>query len=167
MFDNDFTGSLISAKFSELSSLTHLDLSYSIFTGIIPAEISLLSKYMFFVWRVIIQNEHRFEADNFELLLKNLTRLRELYLIFVNISSTIPLNLSSYLTILSLDNTELYRTLPEGAFHLSILEYLYSSYNPQLPIMFPTIKWNTSASLMELDLSGLNATGKISDHLVI
>ncbi|XP_049391416.1 receptor-like protein 9DC1 [Solanum stenotomum] len=41
---NDFSGSLISPKFGEFSSLTHLDLLLTSFTGLIPAEISHLSK---------------------------------------------------------------------------------------------------------------------------
>ncbi|PHT40223.1 hypothetical protein CQW23_19077 [Capsicum baccatum] len=41
---NDFSGSIISPKFGELSSLTHLYLEYSGFIGLIPAEISRLSK---------------------------------------------------------------------------------------------------------------------------
>ncbi|PHT40230.1 hypothetical protein CQW23_19084 [Capsicum baccatum] len=42
---NDFFGSLISPKFGELSSLTHLNLSRSGYTDVIPAEISHLSKF--------------------------------------------------------------------------------------------------------------------------
>uniref|UniRef100_A0A3Q7EBK8 Leucine-rich repeat-containing N-terminal plant-type domain-containing protein n=1 Tax=Solanum lycopersicum TaxID=4081 RepID=A0A3Q7EBK8_SOLLC len=41
---NDFTGSLISPKFGKFSSLRHLDLSHSSFMGVIPSEISHLSK---------------------------------------------------------------------------------------------------------------------------
>ena len=41
---NNFTGSLISPKFGEFSSLMHLDLLDSGFTGIIPSEICHLSK---------------------------------------------------------------------------------------------------------------------------
>uniref|UniRef100_A0A3Q7E7J8 Leucine-rich repeat-containing N-terminal plant-type domain-containing protein n=1 Tax=Solanum lycopersicum TaxID=4081 RepID=A0A3Q7E7J8_SOLLC len=41
---NNFSGSLISPKFGEFSGLAHLDLSHSSFTGLIPAEISHLSK---------------------------------------------------------------------------------------------------------------------------
>ncbi|XP_049372267.1 receptor-like protein Cf-9 [Solanum verrucosum] len=160
--ENDFSGSFISPKFGELSNLTHLDLSYSTFTGIIPAEISRLSK----LHVLSIESdpyELRFEPHNFELLLKNLTQLRELRLSSVNISSTIPLNFSSYLTTLHLQNTQIYGTLPEGVFHLSNLESLDISFNPQLTVKFPTTKWNSSASLMELYLSGVNATGTIPE----
>ncbi|KAH0780688.1 hypothetical protein KY290_000286 [Solanum tuberosum] len=160
--NNNFSGSYISPKFGEFSSLTHLDLSDSRFAGLIPAEISRLSKLQF----LSIKSdpyEIRFEPHNFELILKNLTRLRELYLVYVNISSTIPLNLSSYLTTLWLPFTQLYGVLTERVFHLSNLESLDLSDNPQLTVRFPTTKWNSSASLVKLDLSGVNATGRIPE----
>ncbi|KAL3347461.1 hypothetical protein AABB24_021236 [Solanum stoloniferum] len=139
-----------------------LDLSSSQLRGPIPAEISRLSKL-----HVLSIKSHsyelRFEPHNFELLLKNLTQLRELDLSFANISSTIPLNFSSYLTTLDLLNTQLYGILPEGVFHLSNLESLDLSENPQLTVRFPTTKWNSSASLMELYLRSVNATGRIPE----
>ncbi|KAG5628828.1 hypothetical protein H5410_000545 [Solanum commersonii] len=138
--ENDFSGSLISPKF-----------------GIIPAEISLLSK----LHVLSIESdpyEPRFKPHNFELLLKNLTRLRELHLSSVNISSTIPLKFSSYLTNLGLSDTRIYGILREGVFHLSNLESLDLLGNPQLTVRFTTTKWNSSASLMKLYLSGVNAT---------
>ncbi|PHT73840.1 hypothetical protein T459_21117 [Capsicum annuum] len=118
---NNFYGSLISPKFGELSSLTHLDLSHSSFTGLIPAEISHLSKL--YVLRIRSDDPYwlRVGPYNFDLLLKNLTQLRQLDLDSVNISSTIPLNFSSYLTTLPSQkefsnfptwNTFLYLTIP-------------------------------------------------------
>ncbi|KAF3662216.1 hypothetical protein FXO38_11296, partial [Capsicum annuum] len=96
----DFFGSLISPKFGELSNLTHLNLSRSSFTGIIPTEISHLSKLQVLrIWTVVAYGL-RLGPYNFELLLKNLTQLRQLDLDSVNISPTIPLNFSSYLTTL-------------------------------------------------------------------
>ncbi|KAH0724290.1 hypothetical protein KY285_000143 [Solanum tuberosum] len=97
------------------------------------------------------------------MLLKNLTQLRELNLDSVNISSTIPLNFSSYLTTLRLPYTELHGVLPEIVFHLSDLEFLDLSGNPQLTVRFPTTKWNSSASLMKLYLSRVNFTGSIPE----
>ncbi|KAG5628883.1 hypothetical protein H5410_000600 [Solanum commersonii] len=157
---NNFSGSLISPKFGEFSSLTHLDLSYSSFTGLIPEEISHLSKLQVLS---IQSSQLRFGPHNFELLLKNLTRLRELYLISVNISSTIPLKFSSYITNLGLSGTQIYGVLPEGVFHLSNLESLYLIDNPQLTVKLPTTKWNSNASLMELLLDSVNVTGRITE----
>ncbi|TMW85093.1 hypothetical protein EJD97_023792, partial [Solanum chilense] len=152
----------LSPKFCELSSLTHLDLSYSSFTGLFPAEFSRLSKLQ--VLRIQSYSDAiRFRPRIFELILKNLTQLRELDLSFVNISSTIPLNFSSYLSTLILRDTQLRGVLPEGFFHISNLESLDLSSNLQLTVTFPTTKWNSSASLMELVLTGVNATGRIPE----
>ncbi|KAH0728963.1 hypothetical protein KY289_000151 [Solanum tuberosum] len=159
---NDFTGSLISPKFGEFSSLTHLVLSSSRFAGLIPSEISHLSKL-----HVLRIGDYQYGLSlgphNFEMLLKNLTQLRELNLFSVNISSTIPLNFSSYLTTLQLPYTQLHGLLPERVFHLSNLKSLDLSSNPQLTVRFPTTKWNSSASLMKLYLSGVNFTGRIPE----
>ncbi|KAG5628838.1 hypothetical protein H5410_000555, partial [Solanum commersonii] len=134
---NDFSGSLISPKFGEFPSLTHLDLLLTSFTGLIPAEISHLSRLR--VLRILSDYGVRFGPNNFELFLKNLTQLRELDLNFLR------------------------GILPKRVFHLSNLESLDLTNNPQLTVRFPTTKWNTSASLMELYLSGVNFTGKIPE----
>ncbi|KAG5628826.1 hypothetical protein H5410_000543 [Solanum commersonii] len=158
---NNISGSYISPK-CELSSLIHLDLLDSSFTGLIPDEISRLSKLQ--VLRIHSDPYGlRFGPHNFTLLLKNLTQLRVLDLSYVSISSTIPLNFSSYLTTLQLWNTQLYGILPGRVFHLSNLESLYLEDNPQLTVKFPTTKWNSSASLMELDLYRVNFIGKIPE----
>ncbi|KAK4736408.1 hypothetical protein R3W88_000105 [Solanum pinnatisectum] len=117
----------------QLFNLKRLDLSYNNFSG------SLISPKL------------------------NLTQLRELRLNFVNISSTLPLNFSSYLTTLGLLYTNLRGELPERVFHLSDLESLDLSNNPQLTVRFPTTKWNSSASLMQLYLYGVNFTGRIPE----
>ncbi|KAG5628564.1 hypothetical protein H5410_000281 [Solanum commersonii] len=108
----------------QLSNLKRLDLSYNDFTGLRP--------------------------HNFELLLKNLTQLRDLNLDYVDIFSIIPLNFSSYLTDIRLPYIELRGVLPERVLHLFDLESLDLSHNPQLTVRFPTTKWNSSASLMKI-----------------
>ncbi|KAG5628460.1 hypothetical protein H5410_000177 [Solanum commersonii] len=160
---NNFFGSLISSKFGEFSSLTHLDLSVSSFSGQIPSEISYLTNLN--ILRITTVDPYGLRAGphNFELLLKNLTQLRELKLDSVNISSTIPLNFSSYLTVLQLPYTQLRGVLPERVFHLSNLEFLHLSSNPQLTVRFPTTTWNSSASLMKLYLYDVNFTGRIPE----
>ena len=158
---NNFSGSLISPKFGEFSGLAHLDLSHSSFTGLIPAEISHLSKLH--ILRIGDQHELSLGPHNFELLLKNLTQLRELHLESVNISSTIPSNFSSHLTTLQLSGTELHGILPERFFHLTDLESLDLSFNPQLTVRFPTTKWNSSASLIKLYLYNVNFTGTLPE----
>ncbi|KAK6802417.1 hypothetical protein RDI58_000197 [Solanum bulbocastanum] len=133
----------------------------SFIQGLIPSEISHLSKLH--VLRISDQYGLSLGPYNFELLLKNLTQLRELNLYYVNISSTIPLNFSSYLTNLELAYTELRGVLPERVFHLSNLESLDLSENPQLTVRIPTTKWNSSASLMRLFLYSVNISGRIPE----
>ncbi|KAF3652339.1 putative homeobox-leucine zipper protein ATHB-12-like [Capsicum annuum] len=53
--------------------------------------------------------------------------------------------------------------LPESVFHLPNLESLILSSNPQLTVRFPSTKWNSGASLVNLYLDGVNATGNIPE----
>ncbi|KAF3664647.1 putative serine/threonine-protein phosphatase PP2A catalytic subunit-like isoform 1 [Capsicum annuum] len=127
----------------------------------------------------------RFEPYNFEFLLKNLTQLRVLDLYLVNISPTIPLNFSSYLTTLLLPRSQLRGILPERVFHLSNLESLdlsYSSLTGPIPSNISGLKnlqllylssnylngtipsWIFSLpSLVRLDLSNNSFSGKIQE----
>ncbi|PHU01244.1 hypothetical protein BC332_31031 [Capsicum chinense] len=161
---NGFYGSHISPKFGRFSSLKHLDLSNSSFTGQIPSEISHLSKlqslFLSHWGRTLILGR-----DNFEMVILNLTQLRELDLTFINISSAIPQNFSSHLTTLRLQRTGLYGIIPESIFHLPNLETLDLSYNDQLSGSFPKTKWNSSASLMKLDLSFITFSGNLPEYL--
>ncbi|KAL3347290.1 hypothetical protein AABB24_021125 [Solanum stoloniferum] len=70
---------------------------------------------------------------------------------------------SPHLTTLQLSDTQICGILPKRVFHLSNLESLDLSENPQLTVRFPTTKWNSSASLMELHLSHVNFTGRIPE----
>ncbi|KAK4737047.1 hypothetical protein R3W88_000744 [Solanum pinnatisectum] len=127
----------------QLSNLKRLNLSFNNFSGsyILPkfGEFSSLRHL-----------DLSFKPHNFELLFKNLTQLRELNFESMNVSSTIPLNFSSYL---------LYTLV----FHLSNLESLDLSSNSQLSVRFPTTKWNSTASLQALDIYRVNATGRIPE----
>ncbi|PHT40240.1 Retrovirus-related Pol polyprotein from transposon TNT 1-94 [Capsicum baccatum] len=127
----------------------------------------------------------RFEPYNFEFLLKNLTQLRVLDLYLVNISPTIPLNFSSYLTTLLFPRSQLRGKLPERVFHLSNLESLdlsYSSLTGPIPSNISGLKnlqllylssnylngtipsWIFSLpSLVRLDLSNNSFSGKIQE----
>ncbi|KAF3681618.1 putative serine/threonine-protein phosphatase PP2A catalytic subunit-like isoform 1 [Capsicum annuum] len=155
---NDFSGYLISPKFGELSSLAHLDLSRSSFTGITPAEISHLSKlYVLRIW-TFDPCGLRLGHYNFELLLKNLTQLRELDLYSVNISSTIPQNLSSYLTMLQLSGAQLRGVLPKSVFHLFNLEDLYLPSNSLTGPIPSNVSGLQSLQSLALSSNYLNGT---------
>ncbi|WMV56559.1 hypothetical protein MTR67_049944 [Solanum verrucosum] len=159
---NNFSSSHISPEFGRFSSLTYLDLSDSYFSGQIPSEISHLSKLqsLYFSGEMLTFGPH-----DFEMLLQNLTQLRELHLTSINISSTIPPNFSSHLTTLRLGNTGLHGLIPESIFHLPNLETLVLQNNDQLSGYFPKTKWNSSASLMELDLSGVNFSCNLPESI--
>ncbi|PHT40227.1 hypothetical protein CQW23_19081 [Capsicum baccatum] len=163
----------------------HLDLSYPGFTGLIPAEISHLSKLQVLSILTVDPYGLRLGPYNFELLLKNLTQLRELYLDSVNISSTIPLNSSSCLTNLWLARAQLRGVLPERVFHLSNLEDLDLSSNSltspissnvsglqNLQYLFLSSNYINGTipssifslpSLFQLDLSNNSFSGKIQE----
>ncbi|KAM3247641.1 hypothetical protein P3L10_009408 [Capsicum annuum] len=154
---NDFSRSHISPKFGGLSNLTHLDLWGSSFIGQIPSEISYLS--MLNVLRIWSEDPYMltFGPHHYELLLKNLTQLRELEIYDVNISSTIPQNFSSYLTTIQLLNGQLCGTLPERIFHLPNLKLLELSYNSQLT----PESMSYLTSLHDLNRSSGNLSGPI------
>ncbi|KAG5574173.1 hypothetical protein H5410_063939 [Solanum commersonii] len=165
---NNFSHSHLSPEFGRFSSLTHLDLFYSYFSGQIPSEISHLSNlHSLRLSTLSNRNTLRLAAHDFKLLLQNLTQLRVLDLTQVNMtSSTIPLNFSSHLTTLRLTETRLYGIIPERIFHLSNLETLDLSNNdPQVSGSFPKTKWNSSASLIELDLNGVNFSDNLPESI--
>ncbi|KAM3337392.1 hypothetical protein P3S68_031717 [Capsicum galapagoense] len=156
---NNFSNSHISPEFGRFSSLTHLNLSDSSFSGQISFEISHISRLQSLRFSTSYATNLTLAAHDFKLLLQNLTQLTELYLSYVNISSTIPLNFSSHLTTLKLGGTGLYGIIPESIFHLPNLETLDLRHSDQLSGSFPKTKWNSSASLIELDLISVNFSG--------
>ncbi|KAH0648170.1 hypothetical protein KY285_033418 [Solanum tuberosum] len=162
---NNFDGSQISPKFGRFSSMTHLDLSRSYFSGQIPSEISHLSKLHSLLLSTLYLNKLRLASHDFKPLLRNLTQLRELNLRSVNISSTIPPIFSSHLTTLRLGWTGLYGIIPESIFHLPNLQRLDLHHNDQLSGYFPKTKWNSSASLIELDLTDVNFSDTLPESL--
>uniref|UniRef100_M1B5G6 Peru 2 n=1 Tax=Solanum tuberosum TaxID=4113 RepID=M1B5G6_SOLTU len=171
---NNFSNSHISPEFGRFSSLTHLDLSGSYFSGQIPFEISYLSKLHSFRLSTNIGFVglpsyfgpiQRLAAHDFKLLLQNLTQLRELDFSFINISSTIPPNFSSHFTTLSLGLTGLYGIIPERIFHLPNLKKLDLSSSYELSGYFPKTKWNNNTSLRKLELSGVNFSDNIPESL--
>ncbi|XP_028070531.1 receptor-like protein 6 [Camellia sinensis] len=172
---NDFNFSTISPDFGSFPSLTHLNLSYSNFTGPIPSKICHLSKLVSLdlsYFNYYPQNPYdssyslaRLEQHTFNMLLRNLTQLRELHLDSLNIFSPLPhalLNLSS-LTSLSLRYCQLRGKFSENIFHFPNLRELCVSGNSEHTGKLPY--FNVTSSLQFLDLFRCNFSGSIPASL--
>ncbi|XVF78877.1 hypothetical protein PTKIN_Ptkin14bG0172700 [Pterospermum kingtungense] len=162
---NDFSSSQLSSKFGHFSNLTHLNISYSGFTGTIPLELSHLSKLLSldlsYNYGVI------FEGHFFETVLGNLTQLQHLLLDGINMSSVVPtsfLNMSSYITTLTLEQNELQGKFPGDVFRFPCLQKLSLINNFELEVNFPKSNW--SVPLVSLEVSYVNASlGEVPDSI--
>ncbi|XP_019152018.1 PREDICTED: receptor like protein 30-like [Ipomoea nil] len=164
---NQFDGSFISHKFGHFSYLTHLNLSSSGLSGQIPSEILYLPNLISLDLGDSLNYYSRLEIGNhdFMFLLLNTTQLRELVLDGIPIHSTIPPNVSSLITTLSLCDTELKGSLPSNIFHLPSLQKLFLKGNKNLTIRFPSTRWNSSLSLSYLDLGYTRCPPSIIESL--
>ncbi|GMP35796.1 hypothetical protein CsSME_00008116 [Camellia sinensis var. sinensis] len=161
---NDFGMSRISSEFSRFGRLTHLNLSGSSFSGKVPIEVSFLSKLISL--DLSYNDGLRLEEPGFELLVQNLTKVRELNLRYVNISSVVSnslLNLTS-LTLLDLSSCGLLGKFPDGIFHLPHLNKLRIVDNIALTGYFPEFI-NSSSPLQYLMLSWTNFSGELPDSI--
>ncbi|XP_028752980.1 receptor-like protein Cf-9 homolog [Neltuma alba] len=171
---NDFSGSLISSQFGDLSALMHLNLSYSGFVGEIPPKIAELSKLVSLdlSWNEFFLDEWsslRLEPSTWEKLILNMTSLRELVLDDVNMSSIAPrslsllMNLSSSLVSLRLSRTTLQGNVTSDIFCLESLQQLDLSHNTNLNSQLPKSNWSSAISL--LDLSDTAFSGELPDSI--
>ncbi|KAI8019127.1 Receptor-like protein Cf-9 [Camellia lanceoleosa] len=161
---NYFGMSPISSEFSRFTRLTHLNLSGFSFSGKVPIEVSFLSKLV----SLDLSNNYdlRLEEPGFELLVQNLTKVRELNLCSVNISSVVSnslLNLTS-LTHLDLSSCGLLGKFPDEILHLPHLNKLIIWDNLALTGYFPEFI-NSSSPLQYLDLSVTNFSGELPDSI--
>ncbi|KAL7207606.1 hypothetical protein ACSBR1_029538 [Camellia fascicularis] len=107
----------------------------------------------------------RLEQHTFNMLLRNLTQLRELHLDWLNISSPLPhalLNLSS-LTSLSLGHCHLRGKFSENIFHFPNLRELDLSDNSELTGKLPY--FNVTSSLQFLYLSFTSFSGQLPESI--
>ncbi|CAL5394615.1 unnamed protein product [Camellia sinensis] len=166
---NDFNFSTISPDFGSFPSLTHLNLSHSNFTGRIPSKICHLSKLVSLDLSYLKYPSYsslvRLEQHTFNMLLQNLTQLRELHLDWLNISSPLPhalLNLSS-LTSLSLRYCQLRGKFSENIFHFPNLRELHVWGNRDLTGKLPY--FNATSSLQFLDLGDISFSGQLPESI--
>jgi len=157
---NDFSHSQIPSQISNLTRLTHLDLSLSAFSGHIPLEISQLSHLSFLDLSYNSFNL-KLKKPSLRSLVGNLTRLQKLDLSEVDISSTVPnvlANLSS-LTFLSLGGCGLQGKFPVGIFNLSNLRFLNVGGNEGLTGYLPG--FTRRSPLETLILSDTSVSGEL------
>ena len=162
---NSFNYSPISSEFANFKTLTHLNLSNSMFSGKIPYEISHLSSLVsldlsYNDWLLI-------ETPVWKSVIHNLTQLRELFLDWSNMSSIRPnslINLSSSFTTLSLHDCYLQGKLENNILCLPSIQTLNLGYNQNLEGTLPKSNWSGS-SLKFLDLSNTIFSGELPDSI--
>ncbi|KAL5735776.1 hypothetical protein ACOSP7_030232 [Xanthoceras sorbifolium] len=165
---NDFNDSEISSNFAKFPSLTHLNFSYSHFSGQVLCEISRLSKLVSLDLSTDYYSvgELELEGPVMEELVQNMTELEELILDRVNMSSVqfrSLANISSSLTSLSLSSCELCGSFPENIFCLPDLRMIKLDGNSALTGSFSKVNW--SSSLRFLDVSETSFSGQLPDSI--
>nr|XP_048324689.1 receptor-like protein 33 [Ziziphus jujuba var. spinosa] len=166
---NNFSFSQIPFEFGQLSRLTTLNLSFSMFTGNIPSEISFLNNLVSLGLSSFKNYDETsllyLRKDDFTSIIQNMTNLRELSLHQVNILSSIPESLAnlSSLTSLSFDGCGLQGKFPEKIFQLPKLQEIYVSCNYLLTGVLP--QFQPSSSLLSLTLNDTNFSGKLPDSI--
>ena len=148
--DNHFKYSQIPSTVSNLSKLTHLDLSSSAFASQIPLEVSQLSQLSSLN---LSRNAYlELKKPSLRSLVENLTCLEKLDLREVEIISMVPnilANVSS-LTSLGLHDCRLYGEFPVGIFKLPNLRVLDMGQNEGLTGHLPTFQWSNTLEIMNL-----------------
>ncbi|XP_028199846.1 receptor-like protein 6 [Glycine soja] len=163
---NDFSNSPMPNGFGDHVALTHLNLSHSAFSGVIPSKISQLSKLVSLDLSFLGM---RIEAATLENVIVNATDIRELTLDFLNMSTIEPsslsllVNFSSSLVSLSLGDTGLQGKLANNILCLPNLQKLDLSVNLDLQGELP--EFNRSTPLRYLDLSYTGFSGKLPNTI--
>ncbi|CAH1450237.1 unnamed protein product [Lactuca virosa] len=158
---NDFHESQIPSEIARLKQLRSLNLSYCGFSGQIPIEISQMIQLSSLD---LSRNPLQLHTPSMENLMQNLTRLEELDLSLVDISSSVPhflVNFSS-LRLLRLYNCSLRNEFPIAIFELPKLKFLNVALNPNLIGYLPEFGNN---NLLDLRLSRCSFSGRIPRSL--
>ncbi|XP_076903240.1 receptor-like protein 6 [Bidens hawaiensis] len=159
---NNFAESQIPSEISRLNQLRSLDLSYSGFSGQIPNGISHLIRLS---WLDLSRNPLKLQSTGLEYLLQNMTRLENLLLSGVDLSSSVPRFLASFSSLRSmeLDDCQLKDEFPSEIFHLPKFKYLSMQKNANLTGFLP--QFHNATSLEYLDLSWTGFAGIIPESI--
>ncbi|KAM5554373.1 hypothetical protein ABKV19_022647 [Rosa sericea] len=164
--DNHFNYSRIPTSIRNFPRLRYLNLSYSVFSGHVPSEVSQLSKLSSLD---LSRNDMLSNEEFLRSLAQNLTGLETLDLSSINISSTVPDTLTnlSLLTSLTLNHCGLFGRLPRRIFKLQNLKTLRVASNPALTEneeLLRSLAQNLTG-LEALDLSFINISSTVPDTL--
>ncbi|KAG4161175.1 hypothetical protein ERO13_D01G042100v2 [Gossypium hirsutum] len=159
---NDFRFSPMASQFGQLTSLTHLNISWSSFIGKVPPEISRLSKLLSLD---LSMSGLMFEGHVFENMVANLTQLRHLLLSEVNMSQELPDSIGDLtsLEILDLPVNHLGGPIPASLGNLTQLKYLDLSDN-NLSGVLPVSAFNLR-QVQFVDFSGNKLAGSFPSQV--
>ncbi|XP_057789419.1 receptor-like protein 7 [Salvia miltiorrhiza] len=162
---NKFNNTRIPKGIHNLTYLTHLNLSNAEFGGQVPLQLSFLRRLVCLDISYEYLGTLSLEYPNLEMLVSNLTGLRELYLDRVGVTSSHERRkwshiISSYLpnlTTLSLVRCGLSGPLAKSFWQLhslSILRLDWNNLGPELPDLFTNFPSLTTLSLSDCSLKG-------------
>uniref|UniRef100_A0A803MWJ0 Leucine-rich repeat-containing N-terminal plant-type domain-containing protein n=1 Tax=Chenopodium quinoa TaxID=63459 RepID=A0A803MWJ0_CHEQI len=173
---NSFLSSLISPKFAQFSSLKHLNLSGSFFSGEVPLEIGQLSKL-----RTLDLSWNSLRMPSFKTIISNLTELRQLDLgdttfdsmslailrpSFVNFSSKLPSSPGhaqyNLLRVLRLPGCGFHGPVPAWVWNIPRLEVVVLVNNHLTGVLGEYLLSITSPNLEYLDLRSNKFTGNVN-----
>ncbi|TXG67677.1 hypothetical protein EZV62_008952 [Acer yangbiense] len=165
---NDFFPSQIPSDFVRFQSLTHLNLTFSIFSGQVLIQISHLPNLISLALGDLQPWPRGLTLETLVMkgIIQNLTKLEELILDGVNMSPLAPghlTNLTSSLMLLSLGNCGLQGSFPENIFHLPNLHTLKLQGNQYLKCNFSKV--DGSSSLRYLDVSYTSFSEKLPNTI--
>lgn len=156
--DNHFNFSQIPSGIGIFCKLQSLDLSHSAFSGQIPSDLSYLSELFLLDLSdngaATANNQLRLKLfdPSIEMLVQNLTHLRQLYLGKVDTSSNFPVILTNVTSLeeLFLPLCDLYGNLPSDIFHLPHLSILDLEGNNNLAGNLPNFRWYNPLKTLSL-----------------